>query len=93
MRKDTLIGTAAAIVFVLTIGLVGGFESRYSRQATCTAFSHNAYTFTDESGNDWIWGKDENDNFKIGKSYKLIMDDNHTVSNIRDDRIIKIKEN
>lgn len=79
--------------FFLTIaGIIGTWESEYSRPVICTYYDPctNISTFTDNSGNDWEWKNENDEIFEIGKAYTLIMDDNHS-SSIYDDLIKKIK--
>lgn len=80
--------------FLGFIGLVGGWESTYTRLTICTNYNYETqvYTFTDNSGNDWEWEREPLDDFKVGNAYRLVMDDNHTTSNIYDDWIKKIKK-
>lgn len=73
--------------FLTVVGLVGSYESSYSRDAVCESFNDGVYTFIDESGNEWAW-EAESEEFTIGAMYTLSMDDNHT-SNIKDDWIKK----
>lgn len=82
------------IGFLGLTGLVGGWESTYTKSTICTSYDYDTriYVFTDENGNDWEWEQEITDNFEIGYSYYLTMDDNHTPSNIYDDWIKKIKK-
>ena len=91
MKEKFLMG-AGLIGFLLVVGLLGGWESKYTRLATCTNYSNSVYTFTDNTGNDWEWEREKGDDFIVGCAYKLVMDDNHT-SSIYDDWIYKIKKN
>lgn len=92
MKKNIFTGTLFIICFLAIVGLVGGYESKYSKIAICTNYVNDVYIFTDLSGNNWEWKKGPTDCFKIDSTYKLIMDNNHTSSNY-DDWIYKIKEN
>ena len=77
--------------FLTFVGVVGSYESAYSRDAVCESCNDNVYTFIDESGNEWEWETEKGEEFTIGTMYTLSMDDNHT-SNIEDDWIKKIEK-
>lgn len=90
--KGIVMKALGLTAFLLVVGLVGGWESKYSRLATCTGFVKDVYTFTDNSGEMWEWEKEKGDDFQLGYVYRLVMDDNHTTI-IEDDWIYKIKKN
>lgn len=80
------------ISFIGLVGLIGSFETTYSRQTICTNLTSEIATFTDTNGNNWDWELEKEDFFQLGKSYKLIMNTNGT-SSIYDDQIKKIEKN
>ena len=88
--KEKVLSVVGLIGFLLVVGLLGGWESKYTRDAVCTGYVNGIYTFTDVSGNDWEWEEEEGDSFQLGESYTLKIDDNHSTS-IYDDWIYKIK--
>ena len=81
------------VLFIGLTGFVGTKEAEYSRLTVCTYCDYETKiaVFTDNTGNDWEW-EIENENFEVGKAYRLIMDDNHS-SSIYDDCIKKIENN
>ena len=84
MKKSIL-----AVGLIIVIGAATStFEATYSRTATCTGCTQTVCTFEDTTGNVWEWEIEPNEDFEVGCSYKLIMDDNHT-SDITDDWIKK----
>ena len=91
MKALEILGLVGFLGFT---GLVGTWEAEYSRLTICTNYSYTkqVYTFTDNNGNDWEWERELLDDFEVGKAYRLIMDDNHSPSNIYDDTIKKIKK-
>lgn len=91
MRKHVAVAVGF-VVFMAVIGIIGGWESKYSKLATCTSSHDSIYTFTDNSGNEWEWEREKGEIFTVGNVYRLIMDDNHS-SSIHDDWIYKIKKN
>ena len=92
--KDYVYGIIGTIIFLLFVGLIGGWESRYTRMAVCSGYnlSTNEYYFTDNTKNVWIWESKKHEDFMVGGAYRLIMDDSHTPTNINDDWIRKIKK-
>lgn len=75
-------------VIALIIACVCGFsfcsvyESTYTRSAVVAQIDNGLISADDESGNTWtFWG----DDFFIGEEITLVMDTNHTDSNIYDD--------
>lgn len=80
-------------VIALIIACVSGFsfclvyESTYTRNAVVAQIDNGLVSADDESGNTWtFWG----DDFYIGQEVTLVMDDNHTTSNIYDDFVKKV---
>ena len=70
----------------LVLGLMWGWESTYTRQATLIREENNVSYYQDDSGNVWAYeGK-----VPCKSNVKLIMHDNHT-SKITDDIIKKVK--
>ena len=89
--KQNFLAALGLIGFLGLVCLVGGWESKYSRLATCTRQDGTIFTFTDNDGHDWEWEYDYKDFYEVGKVYRLIMDDNHS-SSIYDDWIVKVKK-
>ena len=89
--KNKIFMTFCLAGFILAVGLVGGWESKYLRVAVCDGKVNETYYFTDLSGHTWAWDADKGETFNLGDEYKLIMDDNHSTS-IYDDWIYKIKK-
>ena len=84
--------TLALTGFLAVVGLVGEWETHYTRLATCTNIEYktNIAEFTDNDGNAWEWEIEPSEHFETDKVYRLYMSDNHT-SSIYDDYIRKIK--
>ena len=79
------------IATLMIVGLgfgVGTFEATYTRKAVCVGAYNGLATFEDSTGNCWDWEMEQGEDFEIGCSYKLVMDDNHS-SQIEDDWIKK----
>ena len=85
-----LIAGFGFLLFFGIVGMLGTWEARYTKLATCIDYKNNIYTFTDNDGHTWEWDS-ETKSFQIGNFYKLVMDDNHTPNNIYDDKIITPK--
>lgn len=71
---------------LLVLGLLGGFEATYTREATISRVENGVVYAVDSCGYEWTYYG----NATIGESVTLVMDDAHT-STIRDDVIIKVK--
>ena len=86
-RKDgnntmTIKALAGIIAFVTGFSWCAATESTYKRNAVVDQIDKGFVSAYDESGNDWeFWG----DGFYIGQEITLVMDDNHTPTNIYDD--------
>lgn len=91
--KDFIMGTLLISGFLAVVGLVGGWESKYTKEATCTGYMQGVYSFTDSRGDVWEWEEEQGDDFIINETYVLVMDDNHSINNRFDDWIYKIKKN
>lgn len=91
MKVIHALGFAA---FLGIVGLVGEWETHYTRLATCTHIEYETRTaeFTDNSGNIWEWEIEPLEYFETGFVYRLHMSDNHSTS-IYDDYIRKISKN
>lgn len=89
--KEKIFSFIAVLYFILFVGFIGGWESRYKRNAVCIGYINGNYVFVDNAGYTWEWEGNDETVFKLNGSYILIMDDNHT-NNIYDDKIIKIKK-
>ena len=85
--------TLGLIGFLGVVGLVGEWETHYTRLATCTNIQYDTRIaeFIDNGGNVWEWEIEPAEFFEIGNVYRLHMSDNHSTS-IYDDYIRKIKK-
>ena len=78
---------AGIAAFLFGLAFCSMIESTYTRNAIVTDISSKLVSCIDESGKPWqFWGND----FYIGESIKLVMDTNHTDSNIYDDTVKKV---
>jgi len=91
-RKDVIMGTIVISGFLVVVGLLGGWESKYTKEATCIGYAEGVYTFVDSEGDAWMWESEQGENFDVNETYVLVMDDNHSINNRYDDWIYKIKE-
>ena len=82
-----LIGVMLIVVMCVAIVFTGTVETVYNRQATVTNVKGNKITFECGAGFTWVWvGK----GFHEGDNVILIMDNNHTDTNVLDDKIIDV---
>lgn len=71
---------------LLVLGLLGGYEATYTREATVSNVENGIVYAVDNCGYEWTY----QGSATIGESVTLIMDDAHT-STIKDDIVIKVK--
>ena len=76
----------AVCIGLLVLGLLGGYEATYTREATISKVENGIVYAVDSCGYEWTYYG----NATIGESVTLVMDDAHT-STIKDDIIIKVK--
>lgn len=87
--KNKIFTAIALVLFLLMVGLVGTWESTYTREVTCFNCTYDGtYQMLDDYGHVWMW---EGEGVEVGYNYKLTMDDNHT-TDIYDDVIKKIEK-
>ena len=91
--KSRLLPALGFVGFLTVVGLLGNWETHYTRLATCTYVNYATCTaeFTDNGGNVWEWEIEPYEHFENGFMYRLHMSDNHSMS-IYDDYIRKIKK-
>lgn len=76
----------AVLSVILILGLIGGYESTYTRTATITNSESGIVTAKDNCG--YIW--EYKGSATVGDSVTLVMSDNHT-SKITDDIVKGVK--
>lgn len=83
-----MIKTAAAIIaFITGFMFCASTESTYKIDGYITYIENGIVSVDDARGENWeFYG----DNYFVGQEVTLIMDDNHTTSNIYDDWIKKV---
>ena len=88
-KSNEIIGTILLVISILVIFAVcSQIEMTYTRKAVVTEVDNTLVTFTDECGYDW---QADLEGFEKGVRVILIMDNNTTNNNIKDDKIIKVK--
>lgn len=70
----------AVCIGLLVLGLLGGYEATYTREATISKVENGIVYAVDNCGYEWTYYG----NATIGESVTLVMDDAHT-STIKDD--------
>lgn len=71
---------------LLVLGLLGGYEATYTREATISKVENGIVYAVDTCGYMWTY----QGNATVGESVTLIMDDAHT-STIKDDIVKGVK--
>lgn len=80
---------AALLLVTICFCFCSYAETHYTRKGIVVEIKDNLVTVEDECGYLWDF---EDDGYCIGDRVKLIMDTNHTDSDIFDDKIIDVKE-
>jgi len=75
-------------IFVAVWALLSAVESRYTREAIVTEIKEDRVIVEDTCG--YIWSF-VGEGYQEGEKVTLVMNNNLTTSNIKDDKIIKIK--
>lgn len=90
MKK--IIPIVIVIIMFLSIGWLSNKEHTYTRTVTVHSVECDTVTVVDDNYNVWKYtSKDSTvDTSLVGKSIVVVMSDNYTDSNIRDDKIIDI---
>lgn len=91
MRK--IIPIVIVIIMLLCVGWLGNQEHTYTRTVTVHSVECDTVTVVDNNYNVWkCTSKDSTiDTSLVGKTITVVMNDNYTDSNIKDDKIIGIK--
>ena len=82
--------TAVALALVsICFVFCSYIETHYTRTAKVVAVNDSLITAEDQNGYLWDF---EDDSLNVGDEIRLIMDTNHTDSNIFDDKVVDVKE-
>jgi len=79
------------IIFMAIFAITGNFSHKYTRE-NCKVISVNGNITRIEDSCGYIWAVQDK-HLEIGQSVTLKMWDNLTETNIKDDKIIKVKTN
>ena len=74
----------------LCIGWLSNQEHTYTREVTFHSVECNTVTVVDDNYTVWRYNTNDIDISLIGKTITVVMNDNYTDSNIKDDKIIDI---
>ena len=90
MRK--IIPIVIVIIMFLCVGWLSNQEHTYTREVTVHSVECDTVTVVDSNYNVWRYtSKDSTvDTSLVGKTITVVMNDNYTDSNIRDDKIIDV---
>jgi hypothetical protein len=87
--KEVVPGIIGLTVFTLLLGLSGYNDSHYTINAKVTKCTENLYLVEDEVG--YIWEFEDNREFEVGTSVKLVMHNGHTHNTKVDDKVVDVK--
>lgn len=89
MRK--IIPIVIVIIMFLCIGWLSNQEHTYTREVTVHSVEYDTVIVVDNNYNVWRYNTNDVDTSLVGKTITVVMNDNYTDSNIKDDKIIGIK--
>ena len=87
--KKTLAAAAVIIIFVLCQGIIGNYETHYTREVYVTEVDGDKITTEDNGGN--LWEFYSNEEYTIGQKLKLKMFTNYTDNDIYDDEVLDVQ--
>ena len=88
--KEYIKGLLVLIVFIITLIFCSKIETNYSIKGSVIQVRGNNTLVQDTKGNEWECITDE---FNVNDKVILIMHNNHTDKNLKDDYILSIKKN
>ncbi len=88
MRK--IIPIVIVIIMFLCVGWLSNQEHTYTREVTVHSVECDTVTVIDSNYNVWRYNSNDVDTSLIGKTITVVMNDNYTDSNIKDDKIIDV---
>ena len=88
--KRIITSITIVIIMFLCIGWLSNQEHTYTREVTVHSVECNTVTVVDSNYNVWRYNTNDIDTSLIGKTITVVMNDNYTDSNIKDDKIIDI---
>lgn len=90
MRK--IIPIVIVIIMFLCVGWLSNQEHTYTRDVTVHKIDNNTQEITvvDNNYNVWKYYTQDTTQYTVGQEITVVMNDNYTDSNIRDDKIIEV---
>ena len=89
--KRIITSITIVIIMFLCIGWLSNQEHTYTREVTVHNTQDNTLTVVDNNYNVWSCVVDDTTQYNKGDTLTVVMNDNYTDSNIKDDTIIDIK--
>ena len=90
--KRIITSITIGIIMFLCVGWLSNQEHTYTREVTVHSVECDTVTVVDNNYNVWRYNSNEVDTSLVGKTITVVMNDNYTDSNIRDDKIIDVKQ-
>lgn len=91
-KKDNVILiTMIILIAIVWILFVKCIDSRVDKKGYIYSIDNNVITVVDLAGDAWEWELEEGEEFTVGQHVILVMKDNGTKENEKDDIILKIK--
>lgn len=81
------------IVMITVLIILTTIEHTYTREVTVYKIDNNTQEITvvDNNYNVWKYYTQDTTQYTVGQEITVVMNDNHTDSNIKDDKIVKVK--
>lgn len=89
--KRIITSITIVIIMFLCIGWLSNQEHTYTREVTVHNTQDNTLIVVDNNYNVWSCIVDDTTQYNKGDTLTVVMNDNYTDSNIKDDKIIGIK--
>ena len=89
--KRIITSITIVIIMFLCIGWLSNQEHTYTREVTVHNTQDNTLIVVDNNYNVWSCIVDDTTQYNKGDILTVVMNDNYTDSNIKDDKIIGIK--
>ena len=88
-RAQKIVATIIIVVFIALLSLCSYIEHTYTKEATAWVYDNGTVGFIDDTGHEYVAVNVEN--VAHQQRVKLVMNDECTTSNTKDDSIRKIK--
>jgi hypothetical protein len=91
--KNTIKYILITIAIITTLMILTTIEHTYTRDVIVHKIDNNTQEITviDTNYNVWKYYTQDTTQYTVGQEITVVMNDNHTDSNIKDDKIVEVK--